>query len=571
MAKSNLHKKAIPTPNAGQLNTVRRLMDAGEMAQARQRLAVLRRTFPDFKPLLGLAWELEDRGGMPILAAARAYQWHKASPNSRTAVEALCQSATEAGLAALSGRTHQRLAELDQRSFALPVTLESALGTLNLDQAEAIDLSRMHLADNQPAAAIEVLQGVTHPAARNNLALAFFVAGDMAQARTIMEASWQADPDNLFALDSALRWRCWAEGMDRCRGYGTTLRQATPRRSEEAIAQVMALRFLGDDNAALVAWNNAKNAPYWDQSNPDQRALFTTSKDVLAELPGGSGMWFPLPWVNAVADLWGQSKGGAEAAWQQRWDTLVGRCDAHADYLVRAADLGDDPVKFLALSVLKVRAQQSDTAALASLNTLLTLRHGADTDRMELLEWLITHKFRNRSEPAQVWQAGQLRPVQTYNLRITNTPYPSPYPPKSAAINERMLKAVQKGQWSQALQLAEHLLQMHPEEPAALSNLAAIKEGLKHDSTEVASLYRQAHALAPDYLFARCGLARCLMLEGDMEQARRLMTNLLDREEFHRSEYRSILLTQQSLAIASGDLATQKQVEKALADLAKDK
>lgn len=150
-------------------------------------------------------------------------------PNSRAAAEALVESARAASLAAVCVRALARMRALEGQS-ALPLIdfFEAPLGDLTLEQAEAIDLSRMHLADDDPAAAAAVLQGVDHPSARNNLALAMFCSGDVAQARDVIEANWQGNPVNLFALERAVRWRCWAEGLDRCLGLAVSLRDTTP-------------------------------------------------------------------------------------------------------------------------------------------------------------------------------------------------------------------------------------------------------------------------------------------------------------------------------------------------------
>src|SRR5450830_1367264 len=386
MSKISQSKRLSPTPNTDQIAAVRRLVEIGDGVQARQRLAVLRKSFPDFKPLLGLAWEIEDRCGVPMLAAARAFDWQRASPNSRAALEALFESARAAGYAALYGRALQRLSAMDGESdFQLPANIASALGELSFEQAEAIDLSRMHLADDKPAAAISVLQGIDHPSARNNMALALFVSGDIEQALAVIEANWKDDPDNLFALGSIVRWRCWTQGQDRCMGFVAPLRHTTPRRAEDAIAQISALRFLGDDNAALLAWQKCEEAPYWQRSSNDLRAIFADLKESAVELPGGSSMWFPGPWIRALTAIAGKSK----EKWEQQWDTLLETCDAHVDYLIRAVNFGDAATRLLGLSVLKLRAKRSNGAALASVNALLTDANGPDSARMDLLNWLI--------------------------------------------------------------------------------------------------------------------------------------------------------------------------------------
>lgn len=566
MSKSSQSKKLSPTPNTDQIAAVRRLVDSGDTVQARQRLAALRKSFPDFKPLLGLAWEVEDGCESPMLASARAFDWQRASPNSRAALEALFESARTAGLVALYGRALQRLAAMDGKSdFQLPDSVASALGSLSFEQAEAIDLSRMHLADNNPAAAIAVLQGIDHPSARNNLALASFVSGDITQALTVIEDNWQADPDNLFALDCLVRWRCWAHGLDNCMGFVAPLRHTTPRRAEDAIAQVSALRFLGDDKAALLAWQDCEKAPFWQYSSTDLRAIFVDLKETAAELPGGSGMWFPGPWIRALTAIARKS----QEKWEQRWDSLLETCEAHADYLIRAVDFGDAATRLLGMSVLKLRAKRSDGAALASLQALLTHSSGPDSARMDLLNWLIEQCFRSRSEAAEVWLSGQLRTINSHGMRITDEPQGSPFPPEGMALNERVHEAIGRHDLRQALSLAQQLQKAYPNEPSALTNLAAIKEGLRHPKAEVTDLYQQAYSLAPDYLFARCGLARCLAGEGKTEEAHKLLDGILEREEFHRSEYRSFLLAQRALALACGEHETARSLTASLVDLDK--
>jgi len=566
MSKTLHGKGPSRAPSADRLTAVRRLAAAGDLSMARQRLSALRKSFPAFKPLLGLAWEVEDRCGEPMLAAARAYEWQRAAPNSRAAVEALCESARAAGLAAVFARAVQRLRALDGDLAAPPIDfVEAPLGALSLEQAEAIDLSRMHLTDEDPVAAAAVLKDVDHPSARNNLALALFCTGDLAQARAIVEANWQAEPANVFALERALRWRCWSEGLDRCLEIAATLQHVTPRRAEDAIARVAALRFLDAANSARLAWADTSNTPYWDSATDDQRTMFEAIGESGAELSGDSGLWFPQSWVRTMAALARDLPEGVDD--YQPWNARLDVCDAHADYLTRAAEMGDAATRLLALAVLKRRARLDDGAARTSLQMLLKRPCGPDSVRMDILNWLVEQGLRNRDEPAEVWLTGSLRQIRSYGVNITCQPRSSPFPPLGTALNERVHKAIGRGELHEALALARQLHQMHPDQPSALTNLAAIKEGLDHPTGEIIKLYREAHALAPDYLFARCGLARCLTREGKIEEASSLLDGLLEREEWHRSEYRSFLLAQHALALARGEHDTAQALAASVLDL----
>lgn len=566
MSKSNQRQKHITAPNSAQIDAVRRLIDGGDTVQARKRLDALRKSYPDFKPLLKLAWDIEDSGGHPVFATARAYEWHRAAPRSGVALRALSESSLSAGYSAICACALQRLSaiENEQDDLKIPQSFDSELGTMSLEQAEAIDLSRMHLADGNSAAAIAVLKNVDHPSARNNLALALFISGDLVQARDVIEANWRAYPDNLFALESAVRWRCWVDGLDRCMGFAAPLQHTRPRRVEDAMAQITALRFLGDEKAVQRAWQSSKNASYWHDAADSFRKTFVSLKEPGSELPGSSYMWFPEPWIKQLTKFIDKNKISTESQWNASCEAEIASCDAHVDYLVRAVDLGDATTRFLALSVLKQRAKRSDPAATAGLETLLTHSNGPDKVRMDTLHWFTEQGLKKRSDPVQIWLSGKLQTIRSYDVCITDEPRPCHLSPEGAAIHEQVLQAVEHHQYQKALILAQTLFKMYPDDPLALSNLAAIKEGLGHSVEEVAALYRRAYELAPDYLFARCGLARCHARKGKLKEAHHLLDGLMEREQFHRTEYRSLLLTQKALASAAGNHDAKENLSRLL-------
>ncbi len=569
MSNKPRHKTAESAPQPDQLAAIRRIADAGDLDKAQQRLAVLRKAFPGFKPLLGLAWEIEALAGEPIGAAARAWEWQLASPNSAQAFEALADSARDAGLLAMMARALQRLSRLQEVTAAPlpPDAFDTPLGPLTLEQAEAIDLSRMHLADDKPSAAVAVLQGVDHPSAQNNLALALFGSGDVARAQAVAQAAWEANPDNLFALERALRWRCWAHGMQRCVGFGATLRACVPRRAEDANARIAALRFLGDTEAANAAWEQVQDEDYWDDASLEQTDLFDDLGEPDADVLGEHSLWFPRPWELALGELASGSNAATETAIEPLWAAQLGRCDAHTDYLKRACELGDEAVRFLALTMLKRRAKQSDLAAREALTALLASLRGPDLERMNLLTWLNEEGLRDPALPAQVLSAGKVREVKSVGMHITAEPQPSPFSAEGTRLAMRMHQALARRKLDEAYELALQLRDMHPEQPSALTNLANIGQALGDPVKETLRLHRAALALNPDYLFARCALARHLAGEGQLDEARTLLEGMFEREQWHYSEYRSYMLAQRAMALAQGDDQALRGMDDTLRDL----
>jgi len=568
MSKNTRRHTAQPSPNPEQVAAIRRLAENGDIEQARRRLAALRKSFPSFKPLLGLAWEIEDLGDEPARATARALEWQQASPNSRAAVQAVCDSARLAGFFMLFARAADRLSQMDGKAgTVVPASIDNPLGALTPEQALAMDLSRMHLDDNNTAAAIATLQGVDHPSAKNNLALAWFVDGQVREALAVAEANWQTQPNNLFALSDIVRWRCWLKGMSPSMGLKAPLQHTVPLRAEDAIAMVLGLRFLGAETAATQAWTNADRAAFWTHTARDQRTVFLGLQDPLTKWPGSSATWFPRKWLDAYRNALVAHKDLNSALLEQQDQAFAAVCDAHTDYLARVIQVGDEIGRHLAFSVLKERAKHHSEAVHDVLITLLKSPLGSDSMRMDVLRWMTEEDILSKSTPVDVWTNGEIRTIRSSGWTISGEPLPSPFPPEGTELNARALTAMHEGHLTLALDLFTQLHQRYPEKPSPLANMASIKEALKHNPQAIKELYLQAHDLAPDYLFARCGLARSLAKEGRLEEAESLLAPVMDRTQFHSSEARTFLMTQYDLALARGDRQLATQLEQSLAVL----
>jgi hypothetical protein len=138
--KAGDRRKVKDAPPSDQVAAVRKLVQALDLPRARQRLAALRAAYPAFKPLYGLAWEIEDAGGYPMAACAAAWVWHQASPGSRAALEALVDNARRAMLAGLHARAQHRLRQLDDPDAQAPLEhIDAPLGRLTLAEAGGLD------------------------------------------------------------------------------------------------------------------------------------------------------------------------------------------------------------------------------------------------------------------------------------------------------------------------------------------------------------------------------------------------------------------------------------------------
>jgi tetratricopeptide (TPR) repeat protein len=547
---------------------IEQLIRSGDHAAARRRLSALRQTYPEFTPLLRLAWEIEDQLGQHMSATARAFDWHQAAPHSEMALSALSESATKQGLLALAVHAENRLAAL----AGAPVpddasAVDGPFGPVTFQMMLTGDLAQMHTADNNPKATIALLQDATHPAGRNNLASAWFMAGEVQKAHDIASATWQDFPDNLYALGLVVRWRCWLQGLDRCKGFAAPLLATRPQRSEDAIARIETLRFLGEESLAQQAWHDIEAADFWKDSDNSQVTAFKSLKPAGTSLQEFAGNWLGVGWLN---DLKGSAqflKDDGSDDFSQQVNQKFLSVGAHTDYLCRAIALGDALTATMALIILKKRSLLPDVSAQAALLDLLKQPKGSDDQRMDLLQWLVENAQASASEPTVVWIQGQLQPVRSAKIKLTDEPLKALFAVQKDPRYSDFLDLCHQKCFQQAHDVALQLCHEFPDDPPVWANLATVKDVLRHPQAEVDELYARAYAIDPTYIFACTGWAICLARQGKADEATELLKPLALRTEFHISQYRSLLNAQIIVAKAMGMTEQASAMARVLEDL----
>lgn len=588
---SRTDKNKSAAPQAAQLDAVRKLSRNGRHTEAHARVAELRAHFPDFKPLLALAWEVDDNAGDYLAASLRAWDWSMASPGSLAALEALRNSAFDANLPSLGASASQRLAQAEGKPFPEIPPLRGPLADLSFDQAVAIDLSRMFLTFNRFGEAITVLEGCDHSCTRNNLGLARFAQCKIAEALAGYEANWQQDMRNLFALHQVLRLRLWTGGRELACELSGALRDAQALRGEDAYGQMFGLLLLGLHDEAIAAWRVIRDAEFWSEENDREKSVCTyfaglaalrtgdveaagklffealdfdpNNKDastasaalmfraVGKEFDVRAGEfrdWFPQTWTVELKAAKGAQAQEAIIGAQRR------RCDAHPDYLAIAAELGGTAVRFYAMSILKARAQDGDAAALDTLRKLLTRPCGPDQVRMDLDLWLKENSFVDTSQAQQLLIRGEVQELALSQKRLHSEQTDIGLPPAAQARLDQMHQLLRQADLQGGMRIAKELAAAYPQQATLAGNIASIKEALGHDLDEVEAQFQRAAELDPAYFFAQAGLARIAARNGDTERARELLKPLHGHEEYHFSEWRAILLAERAIALAQQDM-----------------
>lgn len=603
-ARTKAHQLAAP--QSAQLDAIRKLLRYGRYTEAQTRVAELRARYPDFRPLLALAWEVDDAAGHSLSASLHAWDWSTASPGSLAALEALRDSAFAADLPALGALAAQKLARIEGQSMPDLPPLSGVLGDLAFEQAVAVDLSRLFLTYGRFGEAIAALEGIDHPSTRNNLALARFAQGDIAAALAGFDANWRQDTRNLFALHYVVRLGLWTGGREAVSQLTDALCDTEPLRPEDAYGKMFGLLLLGAHGDMLDAWDTLREAEFWNAGNTVHQSICTYFTGLAALRKGDMDAarqfvseaieldpnnldaadasmaftlrqfghepdakagefrdWFPQSWIIEF-----QSANGTRAQ-NAVFEAQLRSCNAHADYLAMAAEFGGEAVRYYAISTLKSRALHSgDAAARDRLRLLLSRPCGPDQVRLDLNIWLQENGLADVGKPQQLLVRGQVQEVALRPMRLHAEQTLLGLPSESQARLEQMHRLLAKPDLHGALRIAEELAAAHPDHPTLIGNIASIKEGLGEDPGESEMLFQRAAELDPTYLFAQAGLARIAVRKGDVERAKELLRALQGREEYHVSEWRALLLVERQIALAQHDMAAVFRVDDALEDLA---
>lgn len=600
--------KNKPVLQKDQVQAIRRLAHAGKLDEALERLDKLIALHPDYKSLYGLAWEVACMTDNRHQKVARALVWTRVSPNSLAAWQALADDALACGYFALGFSARNRLAAMIGEEAPPLEDLDTPFGTLRFEEAVANDTGRVLMANGRFNDARAALEGFDHVSLRNNVALACFHQGDVRNALATYEENWQREPRNLFALEHIVRLRLWTRGLDVAAGLAAPLKATAAARSDDALAKINALLILGDWQGADDAWRESAEADFWqgpqeiDKSGafdfaggiaalrlgnshamkarlddagknlPDKRDLirrivYAAATPSLGEAPdiglGELNQWIPQAWIDRLMRL--KSYKGKET--EERYDALMRECDAHPDYLSTVAALGGESTRFLAVSILKLRAKDGDEASRQTLIALLARPCGPDKVRAGLHADMVDLGLLPEGGTVSMLAQGEVREIRHMAMMIHANPSPSDLPPESHTRLEHMFGLMARRRLDDCIPLLEDLIARHPTNALLLNNLAGIKEGLGHPVGEIEALLLKAHELDPGYLFAIAGLARLAARRGELGRARELLDPLLGRESYHFTEWRSILMTQVEMAKAQGNAGAALNLQRQLLDL----
>lgn len=184
---------------------------------------------------------------------------------------------------------------------------------------------------------------------------------------------------------------------------------------------------------------------------------------------------------------------------------------------------------------------------LATLRDFALGRYGADALRVKAAEAAVQVDLLPRGH-VKMWVAGRQQDVLLLGFEVHHQPLRHGSPEVEQLIAAGV-NALYQDDGAESEKLLKQALELAPDDPLVLNNLAAAYEAQgKSEAGE--ALLEETYRRFPDYLFARTNLAHSYARRGRIDEAEALVEPLLNIRRLHTSELASLCGAQIEIALA---------------------
>lgn len=609
MAITRPEKKKHPAADISVgISQAQGLMRQHRFAEARQLLAALDRKHPNHSGvLLGLAQACEVMQDWPALLGV-AERLVRSTPGRPEFLFSLGRAYRQAGHPALALRTfrrflaeypeHQgsvdasqeagRLDELFRQEIAgtgLPA--EDAIAALEMNE-EVHSLGSQHrYGEAQKVADALLFRFPRFVLALNSLAQIHLSAGDLEQALLVTEQALSAEPGNLHAHARRVRVLCLLGRLAEARSHGAALAALPAGNAEAELRRAEAHSYLGDDEGVLGAFRRvetsgtlapgavggtlchlaavaelrlgreAEAARLWNEALKLQPGLEAARQNVADRCkPIGEqhAPWpFPLDrWVpqRTIDDLNRAMEGArGEEAMRSGAQCFLAQHPEMAGLAPALLDRGDAQARGLALTLAEVSRAEP---FLLALREFAQGMRGPDLLRNQAAHLLVEAGLLPAG-PLRLWMRGRWGEVQPLHFEVEDEPV-SQLSPQAARLLEESTAALDQGNPARAETLLRKAVELAPDFPLLLNNLAAALSEQRR-IREADAVLDEVHRRFPDFVAGITNTARRHLRRGEVDQAEALLKPLLSRKRFDTGEFMCLCVAQIELLLARKDRA----------------
>ena len=424
------------------------------------------------------------------------------------------------------------------------------------------------------------------PAPLNNISLSYVLEGKLAKALEITQQVLEQHPQNLHARCNFVQLLTRLGRDAEAQAMLEPMRNETPENLDHWGKLMETFAIAGDDAAVVSVYERARKNVGRDADKmlgAHSHHMAAVSHARLGNTREAKRLWnralSQSPTMTIAEDNLDDIAlpvGERNGAWHfpfQQWITRdwiprlerILRENAHrsADRLRREYEraFATTPELKVALSILldrgdpigrKIALGVASHYPLPGLVEFALGQHGTDSDRMEAGRSAVEHGLLDASQPVVLYVKG--KPIESFLLsyEIHSEQEESGLPEQAQEYLEAAHEALQQRKAEEALEWIEMGLELVPDEKTLLNYKAAAFGLLKRDAEERAVIEHTV-ALYPDYLFARCAMAKLCAQEKRFDEAEEWLKPIRTRTRFHHSEFKAFAITQAELLRARGE------------------
>lgn len=587
------------------LDEAQRLVGRVRWVEAEAVLRELDRQFPDREEVLRLLLDVTHQTGDLVTYQRACERLCRLRPDEPRLLMVLGASCSANGFIALALEAWRRfLARCPDdpeapRIRTLAADLERGLAamgaTVGVEGPDALELAGLHdMVRNylergnyrkaRETAEMLLRRRPDFTPALNNAAEAWFREGSAERAIAMAQRALEVDPDNVHATANMTRYLCLSGRIEEAGKWAKRLK-ANPVRSPDAATKIAeALSHVGDDQGVLDALTAVEEAGFktdhpsfallfhlaavaacrLGQEEKARRCWDTTLRlqhgfelavqnleDLKQPAEKRHGAWpFSIShWIRkeAIESLVarlprGEASGGKALQQAARAHPEVARL------VPMLLDRGDPPAQEFAVMFAEVVATPD---LLRALRDFALGQRGSDKLRMRAAQ-AAAEAGLVASGPTRMWLQGEWRELLLLGWELHGEPTQR-CPAQVEPLVRAGLEALHAREGRKAESLFQKALDVAPNEPSLLFNLAAAYQVQERDA-ESDALIHNIHERHPDYFFAITGAARLLIREGQLDRARALVDPLMRRRRLHFSEFANLCDVEIELLLARGEV-----------------